>query len=133
VENVCETPALPATEEIPVSVANFIRARLRFSENVPMPYQERKLWFRHCQAIRRYLDVKSYYGQAARHTAVRLAAEAASTMSQQVDIFNAVMDGLIYARFELPTFSGLDRIVERGGWSEARRASATCWCAPGND
>jgi len=78
-----------------------------------MPYQERKLWFRHCQALRRYLDVKSYYGKAARHTAVRLAAEAASTMSQQVDIFNAVMDGLIYARFELPTFSGLDRIVER--------------------
>jgi len=58
-------------EEIPVSVANFIRARLGFSENVPMPYQERKLWFRHCQALRRYLEVKCYYGKAARHTAVR--------------------------------------------------------------
>lgn len=34
-------------------------------------------------------------------------------MSQQADILNAVMDGLIYARFELPAFSGLDRVVER--------------------
>ena len=105
----------PRPEEIPVSVANFIAIHLGLSADIPMPYQEqeRKLWFRHCQAIRRYLDVKSYYGKEARHTAVRFAAEAALTMSQQADILNAVMDGLIYARFELPAFSGLDRVVER--------------------
>lgn len=62
----------PRPEEIPVSVANFLRIHLGLSENIPMPYQERKLWFRHCQAIRRYLDVKSYYGKEARHTASAL-------------------------------------------------------------
>ena len=103
----------PPPEEIPPSVVQFARIHLGFSENILMPYHERKLWFRHCQAIRRYLDVKSYYGKEARHTAVRFAAEAALTMSQQTDILNAVMDGLIYARFELPAYSGLDRVVER--------------------
>jgi len=103
----------PRPEEIPVSVASFIRIHLGLPESILMPYQERKLWFRHCRVIRRYLDVKSYYGKEARHTAVRFAAEAASTMSQQADILNAVMDGLIYAGFELPAFSGLDRVVER--------------------
>jgi len=103
----------PQADEIPASVVNFIRIHLGFSERIPTPYWERKIWFRHCQAIRRYLDVKSYYGKEARHTAIRLAGEAALAMSQQSDIINSVMDGLICARFELPAFSGLDRTVER--------------------
>ena len=89
----------PAPGEIPASVVNFLRSHVGLAQNIPMPYQGRQLWFRHCQAIRRYLNVKSYYGKEARHTAVRFAAEAALTRSQQTDIFNAVLDGLIYARF----------------------------------
>ena len=103
----------PRADEIPESVVNFIRIHLGVSESIPMPYLERMIWFRHCQAIRWYLDVKSYYGKEARHIAVRLAGEAALAMSRRTDIINTVMDGLICARFELPAFSALVRIVER--------------------
>jgi hypothetical protein len=45
--------------------------------------------------------------------AVRLAHDAALAMSQPTDIMNAVIEGLIQAGFELPPFSGLQRLEKR--------------------
>jgi hypothetical protein len=58
------------------------------------------------------LDVHRYYGKEAQRVAVRAAYEAAEVMDQCVDVINAVIEELIFRRYELPAFSTLDNIAE---------------------
>ncbi len=68
--------------------------------------------YRHQNAVRGFLKVKSY-NKEARRLIIKTVYEAAQVMDNPADLINAAIEELIKERFELPAFSTLDRLVRR--------------------
>lgn len=68
--------------------------------------------YRHRQLIRDYLQVIDYAdgGEAVVSRAVQ---QAAATMGDPADLINVAIEELLRQGFELPTFSTLDRLINR--------------------
>ena len=99
----------PRPEEVPAAVVGHLRICLGVDLEVPAiaPLRSR---YRHQQAIRAWLGVTPW-GQVARHVATAAGHRAAQVMDNPADLINAVIEELVAARYELPAFSTLDRLV----------------------
>jgi len=102
----------PAPGSVPPEIIDHIRTVMTLGPKAAVHYRQVKTFYRHCTAVREYLGIQPYYGKEASRVAVRAAYEAAETMDQRVDIINAVIEELIFQRYELPAFSALDNIAE---------------------
>ncbi|KAF1007402.1 MAG: hypothetical protein GAK28_01744 [Luteibacter sp.] len=107
----------PDLDTVPAVIVEHIRTVMNLGPKVAVSYQQPRTHYRHCAAVRGYVNVHRYYGKEAQRVAVRAADEAAEVMDRRVDIINAVIEELIFRRFELPAFSTLDNIAEAAGAS----------------
>ncbi len=103
----------PAIDEIPVPVIDHVRNVIGYSERVQVDYSGKHTLYRHMAVVRDYLQVTPAYGQVATEIAEGLAYSAAELLDQRVDIINAVIEGLVSQRVELPAFRTLDELAER--------------------
>ncbi|MFB9160265.1 Tn3 family transposase [Chromobacterium violaceum] len=103
----------PPVESIPLEVINHIRESLGIGERVLVEYPIKMTFYRHMVAIRSFLRVKSFSNNEAMALTEQLAFEAAELMDQRPDIINAMIDGLILHKYELPAFSTLDDMAEK--------------------
>ncbi|SMF22862.1 Tn3 family transposase [Pseudogulbenkiania subflava] len=103
----------PAIDEIPVPIIDHIRDAFGYSKRVQVDYSGKHTLYRHMAAVRDYLQVSPAYGHAATEAAQKCAYSAAELLDQRVDIINAVIEGLVSQRFELPAFRTLDELAER--------------------
>ncbi|WP_374513805.1 Tn3 family transposase [Niveibacterium sp.] len=103
----------PPLQVVPGEVIEFIRSQFEYGPSIRFEYPVGMTLLRHKSAVLRYLGVKRFYGADAQACVERLAFEAADLMDQRTDIVNAMIEGLILARYELPGFTTLDDVAER--------------------
>lgn len=105
----------PPEESIPPEVINHIRKQLKLGDSIAFDYSEGMRLSRRRTAILEYLKVQSFYAGGANSMArtERLALDAAELLDQRSDIINAMIEGLIMVRYELPAFSTLEDLAER--------------------
>jgi uncharacterized membrane protein YccC len=113
---------LPAPDEIPAAVVHHLRIHLRIGDEVALENNDAVQRSRQYAAIRDYKGVKPWCKQA-RHIAVVAGYTAALVMARPTDIMNALIAALIHARYELPVFATLERILGR---VHARAHRNTC-------
>jgi hypothetical protein len=100
----------PRDEEIPASVVSHVRSRLGVGPDTSaVPPQRSRQRYR--DAIREYLGVKPFGGEA-RRVAAEAVADAALSMDEPADLVNVSIEELVKERFELPAFSTLDRLAK---------------------
>ena len=99
----------PRPEEVPEAIVTHLRHRLRLDPGVRAAPPLRSS-ARYREAIRGHLGVKAY-GDEARRTATEAVAGAALAMDDPADLVNVAIEEFAKARFELPAFSTLDRLV----------------------
>ena len=83
---------------MPKPVVDHVRSCLHLAPDLPLGCDQPKTLYRYHAAIREHLNVTSFRGKQARHTAVRAAYRAAEVMDQQTDLINATIDELVGAR-----------------------------------
>lgn len=101
----------PRIKEIPDTIVQHIQYKLGTAMPLIIIYSQPRMLYRHQKAIRRYLNVKAYQREAQR-LAIKTAFEAAYLHNYPADIINNLLESLLAARFELPAFSQIDRIVK---------------------
>lgn len=111
----------PPVETIPAEIVHHIRKSLGVGERVRIEYPVKLTLYRHMAAIRSFLQVKPFFDNDALAITERLSYEAAELMDQRPDIINAVIDGLILHKYELPAFSTLDNLAEKAYATIQRR------------
>ena len=99
----------PALNTIPDPIVAHLRRHLHLSDT-PLSSDQSSSLYRHHQAIRDYLNIKSYSdgGEAIAVQAIR---QAAQTLNNPVDLINVAIETLVYQRRELPAYSTLDRLA----------------------
>ena len=102
----------PGLDEIPATVMTHIKHCLRLDERVRPGYEQSRMLYRHCRAIREHLQV-TVYGKQASRLVIKAVSDAAATMDNPADLINVALEKLIKERYELPAFSTLDRLVGR--------------------
>lgn len=102
----------PGLDEIPAAVITHIKHCLRLDESVIPGYEQSRMRYRHCRAIREHLGV-TVYGKPASRLAITAVSDAAATMDNPADLINVALERLIKESYELPAFSTLDRLVGR--------------------
>ncbi|WP_374493403.1 Tn3 family transposase [Zoogloea sp.] len=105
----------PPEESIPPEVVSHVRKKLKLSKSISFNYSSGTALSRRRTVILEYLKVQSFYAGGANSMArtERLALEAAELLDQRSDIINAMIEGLIMVRYELPAFSTLEDLAER--------------------
>lgn len=101
----------PQLEDVPSAVVTHIRCCLRLTFEVTIDVTPRTL-YRHHQAVRDHLRVEPW-GPKARHVATAAMHRAAQVMDNPADLINVAIEELVRQRFELPAFSGLNRLGGR--------------------
>lgn len=102
----------PQQQTVPPEVTDWIRDRFDYGTGIRLTYPTGMTLFRHKAAVLRFLGVRPFHGPEAQLVLERLTREAAQLMDHRTDIINAVIEGLVLGRFELPAFSTLDNIAE---------------------
>jgi len=99
----------PALETIPEPIINYLRPYLDLAKT-KIAYDKPTSLYRHHQAIRAYLDIKSYR-DGGKEIVTQAIHHAAKTLNDPVDLINVAIEQLIYNRCELPAYSSLNRIA----------------------
>ncbi|HEX4664250.1 MAG TPA: DUF4158 domain-containing protein, partial [Terriglobales bacterium] len=99
--------------EIPAAVVNHVRICLRLPVQELPAYDQIRTLRRHQTAIRGRLQLKPRHSREARRVAVRKVFEAAQVMVNPADLINVAVEQLRLEQCELPSFSTLDRMVNR--------------------
>jgi TnpA family transposase len=102
----------PHLSDVPETIVQHLRSVRHWGEDVTVGFPEPRTLYRHHRLIREYLGVTAF-GQAARHVAARAVYAAAQTMDNPADLINVALETLIKERYELPSFSTLDRLARR--------------------
>jgi len=102
----------PAPSEVPAAIVQHIRIHLGIGDDVMLENNDAVQRSRQYTAIREYTSVKRW-DKEARHLAVAAGYAAALVMARPADIVNAIIGALIHARYELPVFATLERILHR--------------------
>ncbi len=105
--------------EIPSEIIVHIRQSLKYHHRLSPGYTNDKSLYRHRQKIREFLNVKRWGyenndGIKMHHgmkLAIKSAYDASKSMNNISDIINAVIEKLLDACYELPSFYRLSRIV----------------------
>ena len=102
----------PAPSEVPAAIVQHIRIHLGIGDDVMLENNDAVQRSRQYAAIREYTSVRRW-DKEARHLAVAAGYAAALVMARPADIVNATIGALIHARYELPVFATLERILHR--------------------
>jgi TnpA family transposase len=102
----------PKLSEIPPSISNHIRLTLNLPQKIALGYEQSRTLYRHCRAIREYLNVIPF-NQTAHHLIMQVVSETAQVMDSPADLINVALEELIKQRYELPGFRTLDKLVLR--------------------
>ena len=107
-------------DKVPLEIIVHIRQSLKYHYRLTPGYgKNNKSLYRHRQKIREFLNVKRWgyedvEGKKSHHgvkLAIRYAYEASQSMNNIPDIINVVIEKLLEASYELPSFYKLNRIV----------------------
>jgi hypothetical protein len=99
----------PLSSDVPPTVIGHIRACLNLSANICAIPPERSRYY-YAEAIRAYLRV-SPFDRKAQTAIATVIATSAEIMEYPADLINVAVEELVKARYELPAFSTLDRLV----------------------
>jgi TnpA family transposase len=99
----------PALSTVPNPIIAHLRHHLHL-HNTPISYDKSSSLSRHHQAIRNYLNIKSYSdgGESIVNQAIR---QAVQTLNNPADLINVAIEQLVYQRHELPAYSTLNRLA----------------------
>ena len=100
-----------ANEQVPQSIISHLRKQLEVPYNLQPCYQHVTTLTRHRQEIRQHLNIIPWGLKGGEPAAIELAQKASQTMNTPADIINAVIEGLVERRYELPAFYTIDRLV----------------------
>jgi hypothetical protein len=103
----------PELTEIPKAIVNHVRICLRLPFNALPVYDQTRTMRRHQTAIREHLKLRPRHSREARKVAVRAVFDAAQVVVNPADLINVAVEQLRSEQCELPTFSTLDRMVNR--------------------
>lgn len=106
-------------DEIPAEIITHIRQSLKYHHRLSPGYANNRSLYRHRQKIREFLNVKRWGhehidGQEIHpgmKLAIQYAYDASYSMNNIPDIINAVIEKLVHASYELPSFYRLSRLV----------------------
>jgi TnpA family transposase len=103
-----------AVDQIPPEVVEHIAACLGMppQREITYPKAHRSL-YRHHEAVRELLGVRSFTGPRARADAARIAREVCRVVNTRTDIINILISELVRIGYELPSFGTLLKIAER--------------------
>ena len=102
----------PDPNEVPPAVVQHLRIQLSIGDAIPFDNRDPVQRARQYRAIREYTGIRAWCKEA-RRIAVTAGYDAALVMARPADILNAMLAGLIQARYEMPAFSTLERVVGR--------------------
>jgi TnpA family transposase len=105
--------------EIPNEVVTHIRQLLKCHHRVSHGYRDKMTKYRHRKKIREFLNIKSwgweYLDGKKIHLGMKFAIQSSYQISHSMnniaDIINAVIEKLVQANFELPSFYRLNRLI----------------------
>ncbi len=103
----------PELSEIPNAIVNHVRICLRLPQDAKPAYDQTRTMRRHQTAIRDHLQLKPRHSREARKIAVRTVFDAAQVIVNPADLINVAVEHLRADQCELPSFSTLDRMVNR--------------------
>lgn len=106
-------------DEIPLEIIVHIRQSLKYHHRLSPGYSNNKSLYRHRQKIREFLNVKRWGyengdGVKIHHgmkMIIKYAYDTSHSMNNIPDIINAVIERLVHASYELPSFYQLNRLV----------------------
>ena len=100
----------PKLEKIPKIIIKQIRKNLCSPKGMKPGYQHADAKYRHRNLIRKFLKINEN-NKARDRLIIKSANKSAQTMNDPANIINVLVEELIKQRYELPTFSALDRTV----------------------
>lgn len=106
-------------DEIPLEIIVHIRQSLKYHHRLSPGYSNNKSLYRHRQKIREFLNVKRWGyenrdGVKIHHgmkMVIKYAYDTSHSMNNIPDIINAVIERLVHASYELPSFYQLNRLI----------------------
>lgn len=102
----------PKIEQIPFSIINQIKKILSLSEELSIGYVNPRTYHRHQHLIREKIKVKKFDKKAQEYLEIKIK-EKAYLMGNPADLINVGIEELVKERYELPSFSFLDREIAR--------------------
>ncbi len=100
----------PKIEQIPLSIINHIKKILSLSEQLSIGYVNPRTYYRHQHLIREKIKVKKFDKEAQEYLEIKVK-EKAYLMGNPADLINVAIEELVKERYELPSFSFLDREI----------------------
>jgi hypothetical protein len=103
----------PKFTEVPRQVIHYLSGYLGLTDDIPILDEtpaNKQSFHRYRQSIRAFLSVRSWSLGGVK-VAQRAIEKSAYTMSDPADLINVAIESLIANRYELPTFSTLDRLA----------------------
>lgn len=102
----------PKLEQIPLSIINHIKKILCLSEEVTIGYVNPRTYHRHQHLIREKIKVNKFDNKAQEYLEIKVK-EKAYLMGNPADLINVAIEELVKERYELPSFSFLERQIAR--------------------
>ncbi len=102
----------PKLEQIPLSIINHIKKILCLSEEPTIDYVNPRTYHRHQHLIREKIKVKKFDNKAQEYLEIKVK-EKAYLMGNPADLINVAIEELVKERYELPSFSFLERQIAR--------------------
>src|SRR3954454_21192265 len=90
----------PALADVPAAIIEHLRLCLAFTAIVQPGYDHPKMRYRHQQAVRDFLKVKSFTDDA-RQAISAIVAQAAAVLDNPADLINVAIEELVRLRYEL--------------------------------
>ena len=102
----------PKIELIPFSIINHLKKVLSLPEELAIGYVHARTYHRHRYLIRKKIKVKTFEQEAKEYLEKKVK-EKAYLMGNPADLINVGIEELVKERYELPSFSFLDREIGR--------------------
>lgn len=102
----------PKIELIPSSIINHLKKVLSLPEELAIGYVHARTYHRHRYLIRKKIKVKTFEQEAKEYLEKKVK-EKAYLMGNPADLINVGLEELVKERYELPSFSFLDREIGR--------------------
>lgn len=102
----------PKIKQVPISIINHIKKELSLPEELTFTYLYSKTYNRHKHLIRDKLKVQKFE-QKAQEDLEKKVLQTAYLMGNPADLINVGIEELVKQRYELPSFSFLDREIAR--------------------
>lgn len=102
----------PILSQIPLSIINHIKTVLSLSKELTIGYVNQRTYHRHQKLVREKIKVKKFDKNAQEYLEIKVK-EKAYLMGNPADLINVAIEELVKERYELPSFSFLEREIAR--------------------